>query len=123
MNRRLNLSRQTYFFIQCGQKGNFVRVEKSDIHYIESALNYVRVQFEREQHLTYLTLAEIGEMLPADRFIRLHKSFIVNMDKVLRIEGNTVFLSGNKEVVMGQSYREAFFQHMAPLMVLSKRRC
>jgi DNA-binding LytR/AlgR family response regulator len=55
--------------------------------------------------MVYVTIKSLEEQLPADLFIKVHKSFIVNISKVQRIEGNILDI-GNEKITISQSLRE-----------------
>ena len=77
-----------YFFIRTGQK--IERVNLDDVVFVEGMQNYVKVHTNAETFITHLTLKKVAELLPTDRFIQTHKSFILAADKVRSIEGNEV---------------------------------
>jgi DNA-binding LytR/AlgR family response regulator len=55
--------------------------------------------------MVYVTIKSLEEQLPADTFIKVHKSFIVNMNKVKSIEGNILDI-GNEKITISQNLRE-----------------
>ena len=68
-----------YFFIKCGSK--FEKILISDLLYAEALENYVKLYTASKTHITYLTFKGLEEYLPADKFIRVHKSYIVSLGK------------------------------------------
>jgi DNA-binding LytR/AlgR family response regulator len=68
-------------------------------------LNYVMLYTTTRKMMVYVTIKNLEEQLPADQFIKVHKSFIVNMGKVKRIEGNILDI-GNEKITISQSLRE-----------------
>lgn len=99
-----------------------MRIPKDEILYVESALNYLRIHLMGKTYITYLTIGEIGEVLPEKQFLRVHKSFVVNIEKIVGVEGNMVYLGNNVTVALGPNYRQSFFDTLEPLLVRSKRR-
>jgi two-component system, LytTR family, response regulator len=85
-----------------------VRVVFNDILYIEGLDDYIRIHFADRQQpvLSLMSLKSILEKLPADRFMRVHRSFIVSLRHVRSIRKKTVFL-GNTGVPVGDTYAEA----------------
>lgn len=77
-----------YFFIKSESK--LVKIKYDDILFIEALQNYVSIQTTSKKYISYLTFKSIQESLPADQFIRIHKSFIVGMSKIESIEGNEI---------------------------------
>ncbi len=76
------------FFIKAD--GRLVRISLPDILYAEALQNYVVIQTTSHRYITYLTFKSVEEFLPADRFIRIHKSYLVAASRIDSIEGNTV---------------------------------
>jgi DNA-binding LytR/AlgR family response regulator len=68
-------------------------------------LNYVMLYTATKKMMVYVTIKSLEEQLPADQFIKVHKSFIVNISKVRRIEGNILDI-GNEKITISQSLRE-----------------
>ncbi|MCO6491592.1 MAG: response regulator transcription factor [Phaeodactylibacter sp.] len=83
-----------------------IQVSLSDIFYLESYGNYVKVWLEGEFHLTPRTLSGFEEELPPDDFFRIHKSYILNRKHVDFVEGNTVRLKNGGQLPVGKSFRQ-----------------
>ena len=96
-----------YFFIKSNNQIQKLKYE--DILYIEGLSNYVLIYTEQQKYLSYLTLNLITEKLPAQKFIRIHKSYIVPIDKVEAIKGNDVYIQGHC-LPLGQSYKQDFME-------------
>jgi DNA-binding LytR/AlgR family response regulator len=83
-----------------------VKIALDEIYYLESLGNYVKVWGEQKFLLTPRTLGSFEEQLPAEAFVRVHKSFILNKKFVHYLEGNRVFLKNGRELPVGKSYRQ-----------------
>jgi two-component system LytT family response regulator len=83
-----------------------VQLELEDVYYLESVGNYVKVWGEQKYIMTPRTLSSFEEQLPADTFVRIHKSYILNKRYVHYIEGNTIRLKNGKELPLGKSYKQ-----------------
>jgi len=94
---------ENYFFVKCN--GRIEKVLYEDLLYVEAALNYVILHTTSNKMIVYLTIKGIIEDLPARLFIKVHKSFIVNMNKIRSIEGNIIHI-GNSEIPISQNYQE-----------------
>lgn len=81
-----------YFFIKVGYK--FEKIFFDDILYAEAMNNYVTLYTTKSRLLCYITFKVIESKLPADRFIKTHKSFIVSVNHIESIEGNQVKING-----------------------------
>lgn len=110
-----------YCYVKGESKGKMVRVVFGHIRYIESMQNYLLLHLQGKSIITYLTLQEIEERLPAGMFSRVHKSYIVPYAKVLAVEGNQVILEGNTVIPLGPAYRDSFLQNVNARLIKSKR--
>jgi DNA-binding LytR/AlgR family response regulator len=98
-----------FLFLKVDRK--LVKIMISDILYIESLKDYIRVTTKTGSVISYQTLASITEKLPADRFMRIHRSFTVAMDKVKSIEGHCVEIDG-KLIPMSRELRQEILKKM-----------
>ena len=97
-----------HFFINPGIKGRIIQLSYSEIIYIEGLKNYVVLYTIDSKHITYLSMREIEKLLPVSRFTRIHKSYIVNIEKIKSIDGNNVILSPSIELPIGISFKDDF---------------
>ena len=80
------------------------------ILYIEGVKDYVKIHTEDGASvMTLMSMKAIEETLPADRFVRVHRSFIVHVDKIKTIERNRIVF-GKVYIPVSDSYRERFMQ-------------
>ena len=89
-----------------------VRVNVEDILYVKGLQNYVSIHTTTEKITSLQTMKKIEEQLPADRFIRVHKSYIVAINKIDSIERNRIWIGGDI-IAVGQVYRKAFYAAIA----------
>jgi two-component system, LytTR family, response regulator len=94
------------FFVKTGPQ-KISRLKFSDILYVESLHEYVRIHLTKESHTIYSSLKSIVAILPGDQFIQIHRSYIVNFNRVNMIEGNTVQVD-NVSLSIGKNFREEF---------------
>ncbi|PZW44016.1 LytTR family two component transcriptional regulator [Mesonia algae] len=106
-----NLHNEEYFFVKTDGKNKFRKVKLSDILFAESIKNYVIIHTEVEQLVTYNTLKNIQESLPKSKFIKIHKSYIVALDKVEKTDNYEVWING-KDLPLGDTYRSEFFKRI-----------
>ena len=83
-----------------------VRIAHSDILYLEGFGDYVKVATINQIHVTYSTLNKLGELLPLNHFIRIHRSYIINLNKLQFLEGNYVQVAG-QSIPIGLTYKES----------------
>ncbi|WP_448698182.1 LytR/AlgR family response regulator transcription factor [Mucilaginibacter sp. AW1-3] len=96
-----------HFFAKTGN-GQLTRVEIGEILYISALLNYVEIFSKNGKVITYSGITEIMEQLPAERFSRIHRSYIVAHAHIHQVIADEVVLSGGKRLTIGRSYRAAF---------------
>jgi DNA-binding LytR/AlgR family response regulator len=78
---------------------------------VEGLKNYVAIQTLTDRVVTLLNIKDLEDRLPARQFMRVHRSYIVSLDKIRALDGNQIFLKGmNTFVPLGDTYRPAFFE-------------
>ncbi|KRB59739.1 LytTR family DNA-binding domain-containing protein [Flavobacterium sp. Root186] len=87
----------------------WVRIPLKEILYIESLKDYVKVHLDDSQKgvLSLISLKALEEKLPSAKFMRVHRSFIVALDKINAITKNSIFI-GKTEITVGEQYKETF---------------
>ncbi|MFD2581621.1 LytR/AlgR family response regulator transcription factor [Pedobacter vanadiisoli] len=112
------------FFIKADSKGLKEFLIKCDqLIYIQAMQNYVVLHMENNQRFScHNSMKEMEDSLPTSCFSRIHKSYIINDEKITAIEGNTVMLSGDEsnKLLIGSTYRKAFFEKKAQKMIKKK---
>ena len=98
-----------YIFVKSGRK--HVRVEVDDILYISSEKNYVNLVTGTGRIMALLSMDAVLEMLPAGRFARVHKSYIVAPRHVDVVEQHSLKI-GDTEIPIGDAWRKSFFQQI-----------
>jgi len=98
-----------YLFLKVDRK--FVKVQVNDILYIESLKDYIKVKTKESSFVSYQTLSSVTEKLPAEKFIRVHRSFTIAIDKVNVIEGSFVEIDG-KTIPISREHKQSFLQMM-----------
>lgn len=96
----------TYFFIKTDNK--IEKVFYKDILFVEANLNYVKIITKNSKLVAYNTMRGIEEFLPKVEFIKVHKSYIVAIDKIERIVEDEIEIHEHK-IPIGKNYRTAFF--------------
>jgi DNA-binding LytR/AlgR family response regulator len=107
-----------YFFVKTELKGKMLKINFRDIDYIESMKNYVAIHHNGARTMALLTMKDLEDRLPARQFMRIHRSFMIAVDKITAIEGNTVQLRGVKEaILLGETYKPLFVERMKGKMM------
>jgi DNA-binding LytR/AlgR family response regulator len=107
-NNTLQLSQRTdsYFFVKTEYR--LERVDYDDILYIEGMKDYLRIICANKKIMTLQSFAKIEESLPSDKFCRVHKSFIVSIDKIKSVERGVILIS-DQRIPVSNTYKEGFF--------------
>ena len=107
-----------YLFVKTESKGKLLKINLADIDYIEGMKNYVAIYRTGQKTLVYTSLKEMEERLPQKRFMRVHKSFIIPIGKIIGIEGNILRLQNvQAEVLIGESYKSDLMELVKNKMI------
>ncbi|MEZ4809339.1 MAG: response regulator transcription factor [Allomuricauda sp.] len=90
------------FFIKIDNK-KLQKVYLDEILVVESLKDYIRIKTTSEKYIIHKTLSSFTEELPSDKFIRIHRSFTVAIDKIESLEGNSIEVDGIRYTI-GRSY-------------------
>jgi DNA-binding LytR/AlgR family response regulator len=95
-----------YIFVKVENK--MVRVELDDILYVEGLKNYVSIYTKTQRIISLQVMKQLEEILPPHRFIRVHKSYIVAVDKIQSIEKQEIYIK-DQIIPIGNTYAEHFY--------------
>jgi len=95
-----------YTFIKSGSKT--IKVYFDKILYIEGMRDYLQIHTEDSKVMTLLNFKKMEELLDSKKFIRVHKSYIISIDKIDYIESNTIKIK-NKLIPVSSTYKVAFY--------------
>jgi len=96
-----------HLFVKADYK--IVRIEFSDIKYIESVHEYVRIHLINDKPvMSHISLKSIEEQLPSLTFLRVHRSFIVNTERIKVIERNRIVFDHNVYIPVSDQYKANF---------------
>lgn len=108
-SKPLNPPPESPAFILVKADRKTLKITLDDIIYIEGIKDYVRIVLPGQKIMTKTSIGNFFEELPADRFIRVHKSFIVARGKITAWSAQNVELGG-VEIPVGRTYKEAFLK-------------
>lgn len=98
---------QDFIFVKTEHK--IQKIELDDILYIEGLKDYISIFTKNERVITLQNMKKMEETLPKKDFIRVHKSYIISVDKIESIERSRIAIAG-KTIPVGDTYRDAFFK-------------
>lgn len=105
-----------YFFIKADNK--LFRILFDEVLFVEALQNYVTIHTTGKKYMTYLTFKSVEDYLPGDKFIKVHKSYIISASKVDSVEGNEIRIGqhhipvsrNQKDEVMEKLLRNRFLK-------------
>ncbi len=107
-----------YMFVKADKK--LVKVDFDDMVYIEGLKDYVIIRNEDSRVITLQTMKSLEERLPSSKFRRIHRSYIVNLEKVRAVEGNSVEVEVKgqlKLLAIGKNYKDELLAHINSLKI------
>lgn len=109
-------------FLKTGMKNKVIRINPSDIIYLQSHDNYVRVYTDKESIVTYLTLKEAELSFNRNgNLIQVHRSYIVAKNRIEMVIGNMIKMGPGMEVPVGSAFKHAFFEYIKKQTIVSGR--
>ena len=107
-------SKKEYISIRADHKTSLVRY--SNIVYLESAGEYVRLHIEGSSTITTLfRLKNMETTLPQELFLRVHRSYIVNIKRISSYTKGRIFLDNGEYIPLGENYKERFLEYFNKL--------
>ena len=91
-----------------------VRVKIDDIRYIEGMSEYLKIHTEGRQKpvIVLLSMKKLEERLPKSKFMRIHRSFIINLSKIQEVIKNRVIMDEDTNLPVGDLYKDAFSNYI-----------
>lgn len=93
----------------------YVKVTIDDILWIEALENYCNIYTEKDKILAHLNLKAVEKILPSDKFMRVHRSYVINLNKIMLVEQNSVMVKtekGDSRVPVSRSFRDKLLEHI-----------
>jgi len=106
-----------YIFVRADRR--MFKVHFSDILFIEGLKDYVVIYVENQKVITLMNIKTIHDLLPKSFFVRVSKSYIINVNKIDSVDNNTVYI-GKNEIPIGNIYRDFFFNEFVTKKLLNK---
>ncbi|MFT6735497.1 MAG: two-component system response regulator LytT [Flavobacteriales bacterium] len=108
----VNRDNKNSFFVK--SKSKLIKLNTSDIFYVEALKDYVVINTVSTRYTIHSTMKEIEKKLPSEQFLRVHRSYIVRIDKIVTIEQSSMLiLEGEKKSIpIGGSYKEGLLEHI-----------
>ncbi|WP_067145728.1 LytR/AlgR family response regulator transcription factor [Pseudotamlana agarivorans] len=100
-------------FIKSGYE--HIKVVIDDILFIASDSDYTEIMTENKKYVSHEPLRHWIEVLPQDQFYRIHKSYILNIQKIKKLVSSTVYLQGDFKIPIGRVYKDNFTKNILKL--------
>ena len=99
--------KKEYLYVKADSK--LVRIRMEDIIYIEGMREYVRIHIENSKSLMPLmSMHLLEEQLPSDKFMRVHRSYIVNLEKIITVDHFRIVFDGKVYIPVSEQYKATF---------------
>ena len=91
-----------------------VRIAIEHIRYIEAMSEYLRISCDDRNKpvVVLLSMKKIEEHLPSAKFMRIHRSYIINLDKITEVKKNHVVIEGDVSLPIGDNYKDTFMNYL-----------
>jgi two-component system response regulator LytT len=108
----LEVPREHFLYLRVDRR--YVKVNTNDIQWIESVKDYLKVVTAGEVFISKQKISLAEKLLPSGKFMRIHRSFIVPMDKVDRMHPNHVIIDGH-QIPIGRNYKDSCIRQFLPV--------
>lgn len=100
---------EDYFFVRVDSK--FEKVFFGDVSYVEAMQNYAIIHITGRKLITHITLTSLENQLPKDRFLKVHKSFLVSVPHIQAIEGHELIVD-NARIPISRNLKDGVMQNI-----------
>lgn len=101
---------EDFFFVKADHQ--LIKLRFDEIHYIEALADYVRIHTDEKRIVTLQTMKKMEDKLPPDRFIRVHRSFIVAVKRIKSVSGNKIEIGHEQKIPIGKNYKSSLFDYL-----------
>lgn len=105
----LSASRPDVYFVR--EKGQLIRIRLGEICWIEAMDNYTRIHTDDKSYTIKAFLKDVCEKVPAEEFARIHRSFIIPVSRITKLEEDTVYI-GKQALPVGKQYKSELLQRL-----------
>ena len=109
-----NPQEPAFFYIKCDRQ--YIKILLSEVIYIESLRNHIKIITENGTYITLLGISQIEEKLPPQHFLRIHRSFIVSLAKIKQFSMSQLSI-GDQNLPIGNIYRKEVMRRLSADMI------
>lgn len=102
--------KDTFFFVK--SSGQQHRVNFNEILYVESIKDYANIKTNSQEYIILDTLKSLENQLPTDDFVRVHKSYIINLNQIKSVDSKVAHLNSGQEIPIGESFKTNFLKKL-----------
>lgn len=92
-----------FFFVRIDRK--YIRIAYDELIYVEACKNYTRLVTQSKQYIVLISMKQVEAILPSTLFCRVHRSYIVSINRITSFEHETIWL-GEKEIPLSATYKD-----------------
>ncbi len=104
-----------FLFVKTEHK--LLKIRFEEIFYIEGMREYVRIHMGQQKIMSLMTFKSLESILPIKDFMRIHRSYIINLNKIVSIEKQSVLISTNKHIPIGEQYKDKFQSYISNFFI------
>ncbi|MBE7171759.1 MAG: response regulator transcription factor [Williamsia sp.] len=109
---------ENYFFLKVNSK--FEKIAYEEVLFVEALQNYVSVHLRHKKLISYLTLSSLEKQLPPEHFMRVHKSYLVALNKIDTLEGNVIAIGG-QQIPVSRSTKEQLMHRVVASKLVKRQ--
>jgi DNA-binding LytR/AlgR family response regulator len=98
-----------YIFLKVGYRIQKIAVR--DILFVEGMKDYLKIHTAKDKHMTLMSFSKLEELLPETKFARVHRSFMVALEKIEHIEKNRIRIAG-QDIPISETYADGFYKKL-----------
>lgn len=88
------------------EKGGLIKIPHDEIVYIEASKDYMKIVTQGQPYLVHITMKSLEEQMPAFKFVRIHKSYIVSVGQIRMVKADSIIIGNNQSLPVGVNYKE-----------------
>jgi two-component system LytT family response regulator len=109
-NRSEETPAMPFVFVPGDGRKNFIKLDHQDVIYIKAESNYVQIVLKNGIKLSYMSMEQVLQTFPKNYFVRVHKSFIINLAEVHEIEATVLTMNNKHSVPIGRNYKDVLIK-------------
>jgi two-component system, LytTR family, response regulator len=119
-----NSQKDDFILVKTEHRGKFKKIAHDDIRFIEGLQNYIGIHLKSQDKpiITYVRIGEIDASLPADKFIRVHKSYIIAYNEIESIDGNEIYLQAPPRIPTAGVYKDNLMEKFKSKIILGNQK-